>query len=214
MPAQAFLDALHNGHYSYDFPQNEPPGAGLEGYLFPDTYEFPAQNKPEDVVNLMLKDFGQRLTPDLRQAIAGQGLTIHQAVTLASIVEREAQVPAEQPIIASVFENRMKIGMPLQADPTVQFALSQDPKSVAQFGLWKGDLTYDDLAVDSPYNTYAHTGLPPGPIANPGLGALQAVAHPAQTNYLYFVAKGDGSHAFAATYDEQLANIAKYQHQP
>lgn len=211
VPAQAFLDAVHNGHYNYDFLGDDPPAAGLEGYIFPDTYNFPDHNKPEDVVSLMLKDFGQRLTPDLRAAIQQQGLSLHQAVTLASIVEREAEAPNERPTIASVYLNRIRLGMPLQADPTVQYALAQDPTSLNQFGLWKSELTLDDLAVDSPYNTYLHNGLPPGPIANPGLGSLQAVAHPAQTNFLYFVAKGDGTHAFAATYAEQQANVAKYQ---
>jgi UPF0755 protein len=211
VPAQAFMDAVQNGRHNFDFLKDNPPNAGLEGYIFPDTYNFPTENKPEDVVNRMLSDFGQRLTPDIRSALQQEGLSIHDAVTLASIVEREAQKPEERPTIASVFLNRIKLGMPLQADPTVQYALSRDPQSVAQFGLWKPELTIDDLAVDSTYNTYVHTGLPPGPIANPGLAAIQAVAHPAQTNYLFFVAKGDGSHVFAATFAEQQANIAKYQ---
>jgi UPF0755 protein len=209
--AQSFEDALQNGHYSYDFLSDDPAGAGLEGYVFPDTYNFPQHNQAEDVVNLMLRDFGQRLTPDLRTAIQQEGLSIHDAVTLASIVEREAQAPQERPVIASVFLNRMRLGMPLQADPTVQFALTANPQSLSQFGLWKQELTPDDLAVSSPYNTYLVRGLPPGPIANPGLDALQAVAHPAQTNFLFFVAKDDGTHAFAATYAEHQANIAKYQ---
>jgi peptidoglycan lytic transglycosylase G len=211
VPAQAFLDALQNGHYSYDFLRDNS-GGGLEGYVFPDTYNFPLKNDPEAVVNVMLKDFGQRVTPEMRSAYQQEGLSIRQAVTLASIVEREAQVPAERPTIASVFFNRMKLGMPLQADPTVQFALSRDPKSVGAFGLWKQALTLEDLTIDSPYNTYIHTGLPPTPIANPGLASLEAVAHPAQSDYLFFVAKDDGSHVFAATFAEHQANIAKYQH--
>jgi UPF0755 protein len=212
VPAQSFLDAVHNGKYNNDFLADNPAGAGLEGYIFPDTYNFPQQNQASDVVALMLKDFGQRLTPDLRASIKQEGLSIHDAVTLASIVEREAQKPEERVTIASVFFNRIKAGMPLQADPTVQFALSANPKSVATFGLWKTQLTLDDLAVSSPYNTYVNKGLPPGPIANPGLGSLQAVAHPAQTKYLFFVAKDDGSHVFAETFAEHQANIAKYQH--
>jgi UPF0755 protein len=210
--AKDFEDAVQNGHYSYDFLSDAPSSAGLEGYLFPDTYNFPQHNNAEDVVNRMLSDFGQRLTPDLRTAIKQEGLSIHDALTLASIVEREAQVPSERPIIASVFLNRLHIGMPLQADPTVQFALAENPANVSQFGFWKQQLTLDDLAVDSTYNTYVIPGLPPGPIANPGLDSLQAVAHPAQTNYLFFVAKDDGTHVFAATYAEHQANIAKYQH--
>jgi len=211
VPAQAFLEALQDGHYNYDFLRDNS-GGGLEGYVFPDTYNFPLHNQAEDVVDLMLKTFGQRVTPDLRNAFQQEGLSIKQAVTLASIVEREAQTPSERPTIASVFFNRMKLGMPLQADPTVQYALSRNAKSVSQFGLWKQQLTLDDLAVDSPYNTYTRTGLPPSPIANPGLASLQAVAHPAQTDYLFFVAKEDGSHVFAATFAEHQANIAKYQH--
>lgn len=212
VPAQSFMDAANSGHYTNDFLRDNPPGDGLEGYAFPDTYNFPAHNKPDDVVNLMLKDFGQRLTPDLRSAFQQEGLSIHNAVTLASIVEREAQAPTEAPTIASVFFNRIRLGMPLQADPTVQFALTGDPKSVSANGLWKSQLTLDDLTIDSTYNTYIHTGLPPGPIANPGLNSLNAVAHPAQTNFLFFVAKDDGTHVFAATYAEHQANIAKYQH--
>jgi UPF0755 protein len=210
--ASDFLAALKTGGYKYDFLSGEPPGANLEGFIFPDTYAFPKHNTAADVVNLMLKDFGDRVTPDLRAAFQQEGLSINQAVTLASIVEREAQDPSERPLIASVFFNRMKAGMPLQSDPTVQFALAADPKSVAEFGWWKQDLTLDDLKIASPYNTYTNPGLPPGPIANPGLASLQAVAHPAQTKYLYFVAKGDGSHVFAETFAEHQANIAKYQH--
>jgi len=210
--AQSFVDAVQTGNFSYDFLAGNSAASSLEGYIFPDTYNFPQHNKPDDVVNLMLRDFGQRLTPDIRSAFQQQGLSIHDAVTLASIVEREAEAPGERPIIASVFLNRMRLGMPLQADPTVQFALTANPQSLTQFGLWKPELTPDDLTVSSPYNTYVVNGLPPGPIANPGLDSLQAVAHPAQTNYLFFVAKDDGTHAFAATYAEHQANIAKYQH--
>jgi UPF0755 protein len=212
VPAQAFLDALRNGKYGFDFLSDNPAGAGLEGYVFPDTYNFPQQNQASDVVSLMLTNFGQRLSPDLRTAFKQENLSIHDAVTLASIVEREAQKPEERATIASVFLNRMKAGMPLQADPTVQFALTANPKSLAAFGLWKTELTLDDLATSSPYNTYVNKGLPPGPIANPGLGSLQAVAHPAQTKFLFFVAKDDGSHVFAETFAEHQANIAKYQH--
>ncbi|MGI8551000.1 MAG: endolytic transglycosylase MltG [Dehalococcoidia bacterium] len=208
---QDFLNALKDGHYSYDFLADGAAGPGLEGYIFPDTYNFPKKNKPEDVVNAMLKDFDRRLTPDLRQAYKQENLSLQQALTLASIVEREAQVPSERPTIASVFFNRLQQRMPLQTDPTVQFALAADPKSVAEFGWWKRDVTLDDLKIKSPYNTYLNNGLPPGPIANPGLASLQAVAHPAQTRFLFFVAKNDGSHVFAETFAEHQANIAKYQ---
>ena len=105
----------------------------------------------------------------------------------------------------------MNKGMPLQADPTVQYALALDSQSVSQYGWWKRDLTTDDLKIDSPYNTYTHAGLPPGPICNPGRASIQAVVHPAQTDYLFFVAKGDGSHAFASTLEEHNRNVQKYQ---
>ena len=209
--AQDFLSAAQAGHYNYDFLTGVAPGSSLEGYLFPDTYNFPRHNKPEDVVNAMLKDFNQRLTPEMRAGFAQQGLSVKQAVTLASIVEREAQLSTERPTIASVFLNRIREGMPLQADPTVQFALAANAQNVARYGWWKQDLTLVDLKQTSPYNTYLQTGLPPGAIANPGQASLEAVAHPAQTNYLYFVAKGDGSHVFAATFAEQQTNIARYQ---
>ena len=135
---------------------------------------------------------------------------MHTVVTLASIVEREARLAEERPIIAAIFLKRLRQGMPLEADPTVQYALGSDPQSVAAYGYWKKDLTQRDLEVDSPYNTYRRTGLPPGPIANPGLDAITAVIRPAQTNYLYFVAKEDGSHAFAETLEEHLRNIELY----
>jgi UPF0755 protein len=136
---------------------------------------------------------------------------VDQVVALAGIVEREAVVAAERPIIASVFQNRLREGIALQADPTVQYAITEDSASVALYGYWKAELTVDDLAFDSLYNTYVYAGLTPGPIANPGLDAIQSVIRPAQTQFLYFVAKGDGTHAFAETLDEHLANIERYQ---
>jgi UPF0755 protein len=110
-----------------------------------------------------------------------------------------------------VYLNRLRVGMALQADPTVQFAVAADAGSVARYGWWKGDLTVDDLKIESPYNTYVNVGLPPGPIANPGLASIEAVIRPAQTDYLFFVAKGDGTHVFAKTLEEQLENVRKYQ---
>ena len=208
---QALLAAMQSGSYSGDLLNDKPAGSTLEGFVFPDTYYFPLKAKPQDVVNEMLAALNDRFDPSLRAAAQAEGLTDYQVLTLASIVEREAQVPEERPIIASVFLNRLKAGMPLQADPTVQYALAQNPDSVTQFGWWKQDLTEDDLRVDSPYNTYTHTGLPPGPICNPGRAAIDAVVHPAQTSYLYFVAKGDGTHAFASTLAEHNANVQKYQ---
>jgi UPF0755 protein len=209
--AEDFRHALASGTYDFAFLAERPAGAGLEGYLFPATYGFSRGVTAEEVVRRMLAAFDAQVTPELRQAIEASGLTLHEAVTLASIVEREAVLPEERPIIASVFLNRLRLGMPLEADPTVQYALANDPASVERFGFWKQGLTTEDLQVDSPYNTYLNGGLPPGPIANPGLASLEAVAHPAQTNYLYFVARNDGSHVFAETLEEHLRNVEKYQ---
>lgn len=209
--AQPLLDQMKSGQFGGDLLKDKPAGTTLEGYVFPDTYYFPKKTTPDAVLNEMLHALDDRIDPELRGAIQAAGMTDYQALTLASIVEREAQVASERPIIASVFLNRLKQGMPLQADPTVQYAVAADPASVAANGWWKRDLTVDDLKIDSPYNTYKNKGLPPGPICNPGRDAIAAVAHPVQTNYLYFVAKGDGSHAFAATLDEHNANIQKYQ---
>jgi UPF0755 protein len=159
----------------------------------------------------MLKTFDQRFTPEVRQALRSQGLTIYEAVTAASIVQREAVVPDEGPIIASVYLNRLKEGMYLQADPTVQYAMGYQPDT-GQW--WKSPMKLDEYAsVQSPYNTYLNPDLPPGPICSPSQAALEAVAFPADTNYLFFYAKGDGTHAFAVTYEEHQANIARYSGQ-
>lgn len=213
MQAQPLLEAMRTGAFGGELLKDRPAGTSLEGYIFPDTYYFPLKATPEQIVNEMLTALNDRFDADLRSALAAAGLSYYQALTIASIVEREAQTPAERPIIASVYLNRMKQGIPLQADPTVQYAVAADANSVATNGWWKRDLTQDDLKLESPYNTYKTAGLPPGPICNPGRDAIAAVAHPAQTTYLYFVAKGDGSgtHAFASTLDEHNANVQKYQ---
>jgi UPF0755 protein len=206
VPAQEFRDALSARAYDAAFLDRLPAGVGLEGYLFPATYGFSRQVTGQDAVGKMLQAFDEQVVPTLPPEGA-TGLTLHQAVTVASIVEREAVVPAERPIIASVYLNRLQIGLPLQADPTVQYALGNDPSSVEESGYWKTSLTRADLAVDSPYNTYVNVGLPWGPIANPGLDSIQAVMRPARTNYLFFVAQEDGSHAFAETLAEHISNV-------
>ena len=189
-----------------------PLGQSLEGYLFPNTYEIKKDADARAVVELMAREFDRQLTGQLRSRLAARGLTVHQAVTLASIVEREAAQPAEQPLIASVYLNRLKHNIPLQADPTVQFAVANSNLTEALgFGYWKRDLTHDDLRHPSPYNTYVQSGLPPGPICSPGLAAIEAVANPAETEYLFFVARGDGSHVFAKTDVEHAANVERYQ---
>ncbi len=196
-----FLALTLTGTFSYDFLPDRPSGGDIEGYLFPDTYSFPQHgaNREQRVLDIMLANFGKRVTPAIRQAAHDQGYTLHQIVTLASIIEREAQLPTERPLIAGVFYNRLKIGMKLDADPTTQYALGSPAD-------WWPYLRLDPNTVDNPYNTYVHTGLPPGPISNPGLAAIQAAVAPAQHNYLYFVACGNGSHAFATTLEEHERN--------
>ncbi len=181
----------------------------LEGFLFPDTYQIATDTTAEQLLTLMLSNFEAQVTPAMLQSFGAQGLSVQEAVTIASIVEREAVRPDERPTIASVYLNRLAIPMRLEADPTVQYALGYGE---AWGTWWKSPLSFDDLKVASPYNTYANEGIPPAPIANPGLGSLQAVAAPAQTDYLFFVAGcGDnvpaGGHLFGLDYDEHLANV-------
>jgi len=199
---EQFLAAARDPRAGLDFL---PPGASAEGMLFPDEYTLPRAMQADQLVGLLISHFATALTPEMRAAFSRQGLDVYQAVSLASIIQREAVQQDEQPVIASVFLNRLAAGMTLGADPTIQYALGFD---AASGSWWKSPLTADDLAVVSPYNTYNNPGLPPGPISNPSLSALQAVANPAKTNYLYFRARCDGSgrHAFAETYDQQLQN--------
>lgn len=193
----------------YAFLAELGPTSSLEGFLFPDTYRLPQDANAAYLVNLMLQTFDRRVTPAMRQGFGLNGLTIRQAVTLASIVEREAVLAEEQPLIASVFYNRLTLGMRMDADPTVQYALGYDSSGNSW---WKVPLTFEDLRIDSPYNTYRYTGLPPAPIANPGLGALQAIAEPASSDYLYFVAGCPdlpaSAHRFSLTLEEHNANVA------
>jgi UPF0755 protein len=193
--------------YDFEFLRFRPSGVGLEGYLFPDTYRLVRGMKPRDVVLRMLQNFDRRVTGEMRAKADAQRMTIHRVVTLASIVEREAQRPEERRTIAGVYANRLEKEMPLQADPTVQYTIG----SPAEW--WpRGEALANALRRPSPYNTYMMLGLPPGPIANPGLAAIQAALDPEKHDYLYFVAKGDdGTHAFARTLDEHNANVRKYQ---
>lgn len=202
----AFMQAVEDPRWNdrFAFLHTRPSSVALEGYLFPDSYNFREDATPDDIIETLLLTFEQRAAPDLRAQSAALGLSIHQIMVIASIVEREAALPEERPIIASVYYNRLTAGMPLQADPTVQYALGVP-------GDWWPEITGADIQHDSRYNTYLNTGLPPGPICNPGLASIQAALYPAQTDYLYFVATGDGSHAFARTYQEHQANVQKYQ---
>ena len=198
-----FLAAVTTRPPGFSFSDQLPEPPSLEGFLFPDTYHLSPELSADDLVLIMLDNFEDQLDSELRSGLSQQGLNLYQAVTLASIVEREAIVADEQPIIASVFFNRLALGMKLEADPTVQYAVGNQTD-----GWWKTPLTFDDLEINSPYNTYIYHGLPPGPIANPGLSALRAVAFPEKTTYLYFRALCDGSgrHAFAVTYEEHQQN--------
>ena len=161
----------------------------------------------------MVETFLDRFTPEMRAAAAAKGLRLHEAVTLASIVEREAVLPQERPLIAGVFLNRIEAGDIIGADPTTQFVAALDPASVAQFGWWKRELTQEELDNPSPYNTREVAGIPPGPITNPGEASLAAVANAEDTEYYYFVADAkanDGSHRFAVPAAEPDQNIALY----
>ena len=193
----------------YDFLAQVPLTATLEGFLFPDTYRLPAGAAALDLVERMLQNFGTKVTPELRDGFAAQGLTLHEGITMASIVEREAVVPAERPVIAGVFYNRLRDGWPLSTDPTVQYALGYRPD---EDSWWKAYLTFNDLDTVSPYNTYRNLGLPPGPIASPGIDAIAAAAQPADTLFYFFMvdcAKADGSHVFAANEAEHLVNYER-----
>jgi len=179
-------------------------GKALEGQLFPNTYALSRHTDARKLIRLMNEAFERALSPELRQAARDRGFTIRQLVTLASIVEKETGKADERPIVASVYENRLRIGMALQCDPTVIYALELA-------GHYDGNIRRDDLAIDSPYNTYRYPGLPPGPIASPGRASLEAVVHPADTDYLFFVSRNDGSHIFAKTLAEHNKNVQKFQ---
>jgi len=176
-----------------------------EGYLFPGSYQVERDISAGTLVDTFYQKFLSQITSDLEEEIYSQGLTIQQAVILASIIEREAVLEEEMPQIASVFLNRLEIDLNLAADPTVQYALGYNE---LQGTWWTNPLSLDNLKINSPFNTYKNTGLPPGPICNPGLPALLAVAYPADTSYLYFRAACDssGQHLFAETYDQHLGN--------
>jgi len=165
------------------------PGMTCEGYLFPDTYDFPLESDPKRVIIRMVERFF-RVYRELRGNID----SLKEVVILASLIEKEAKIDSERPIIASVFLNRLKRGLPLECDPTIQYILGKHKKRI----------TYNDLKIPSPYNTYLHSGLPPGPICNPGRKSLEAALYPEETRYLYFVAKGDGSHYFSKTLSEHI----------
>lgn len=206
--AQAFMAAVNDpgNREQWDFLEDLPEGRNVEGYIFPDTYMFGSNATADEVLDIMLGNFDARFTPEMRQQVETSGRSIHEMVTVASIVEREARVPEERPQVAAVYLNRLQQGMQLQADPTTQYAVGS-PEN-----WWPRQLTDEQLAFDSPYNTYIAEGLPPGPISNPGLASLQAAAEPAQVDFLFFVATQDeaGTHVFTNNYEEHQQNICTY----
>ena len=209
---EEFLLVTRTGTFDYAFLADRPPGSSLEGYLVADTYRVPADANATALVERLLQDFDQRVTLDMRRDAQAQGLSLHELVTLASIVEREALLDWERPIVASVYLNRLAMELPeadgyLRADPTFQYARGYDRVT----GRWWAPFQVNDvLSINSPYNTFLYAGLPPGPLCSPSLASLKAVIYPAETEYIYFYAKGDGSHAFARTYAEHLENQALY----
>jgi UPF0755 protein len=176
----------------------------LEGYLFPETYRFPRNPTPDEVARALVARFLGVFDDGRRARATELGLGVREVVTLASVVEKETGLRDERPLIASVFWNRLKQGMPLQSDPTIIYALKRS-------GGFDGDLRRKHLKLDSPYNTYARPGLPPGPIASPGRDAIDAVLHPSPSGYLYFVSRNDGSHHFSSSLSEHNEAVRKYQ---
>jgi len=201
IPAVEFLAAARDPSMIRDL---DPLATDLEGYLFPDTYDMPGgTSRGAVLVQHMVQRF-RDVTSPLRTDLAAQGLSLREVVTLASVVERETGRPEERPRIAAVFKNRLDRKMPLQTDPTVIYALRKA-------GRWDGNIRKKDLDIDSPYNTYRRPGLPPGPIASPGLDAILAALHPADARDLYFVSRNDGSHQFSETLAEHERAVDRYQ---
>ena len=184
--------------------ERDPRAKSLEGYLFPDTYTLPRSNDADDLVRAMLARFDKVFDSALRSEADGRGMSTREVLTLASIIEKETGRADERTKVSAVYHNRLKIGMPLQCDPTVIYALMLG-------GRWDGNLRKTDLQLNSPYNTYVVRGLPPGPIASPGRASIEAALRPADVGYLYFVSRNDGSHVFASTLAEHNRNVAQWQ---
>ncbi len=199
--APDFVAAARNAALIRDL---DPEASDLEGYLFPDTYALPRQWGVDRLIAMMVDRFKASYPAELREKASAQGLTTRQVVALASLVEKETAKDDERRLVAAVYRNRMRIGMGMQADPTVVYALQKA-------GRYDGNIRREDLSFDSPYNTYRYPGLPPGPIAAPGRASLEAALDPADVDYLYFVSRNDGSHVFARTLAEHNANVHEYQ---
>ena len=224
MRGDDFLAYAHTALYDYPWLVSRPPGASLEGFLFPDTYELPTDSVPANLIDLMLATFDARIAPEVEGRLGGKTifdldlgdyrpLTLFDVITLASIVEREAVLDEERPIIASVYYNRLdpafveETALRLSSDPTIQYAKGFDPETG---NWWNPMLPGEGQTLDSPYNTFKVQGLPPGPISSPGLASILAVLNPADTDYLYFHAIGEGKHVFASTLEEHLRNQEQY----
>ncbi|BDI32979.1 aminodeoxychorismate lyase [Capsulimonas corticalis] len=193
-----FLRLAQTNGRSFHVDGFTPPNNNLEGYLFPDTYDIPKGTGARDIIAMMLKEFSEKVIAP-RRAEFPSDKVLQDTVTMASLVEREAEVDSDRPLVAAALSNRLKIGMRLQCDATVQYALPGH----------KTRLFYKDLRVESPYNTYLHAGLPPTPIANPGVSSIEAALHPAQADYLYYVARPDGRHIFTATLADHNRAVAQ-----
>lgn len=190
-----------------DLPESQFLGAAREGYMFPDTYLIPRDATAAGIAKIFLDTFDKKVTPVMRQDLKAKGLTLHEMVTLASIVEREGRTDEDRPVIAGILLKRLNAGWPLQADATLQYALGYQSMEKTW---WKKALSDADRAVKSPYNTYLNVGLPPGPICNPGLASINAVIYAKETDYWYYLHDNAGGVHFAKTIEEQNANIAKY----
>lgn len=195
--SEYFIEIAKVKNFPFDFLKGLPGDTTLEGYLFPDTYKVNKDVGEKGIISIMLRRFGNIFNADFISRADEIGLSVHEVITLASIIEREAKVDDERPLISSVFHNRLKNGMLLQSCATVQYALGER----------KETLLFKDLEIDSPYNTYIIPGLPPGPISSPGKASIEAALFPAETDYLYFVSNGDGTHTFSRTYREHLRAI-------
>ena len=224
MRSDDFLAYVRTAEYDYPWLADRPPGSTLEGFLFPNTYELAADSTPDMLVDLMLATFDARVAPEITSRLPGKmifdlglgdyrPMTVYDVMILASIVEREAVLEEERPIIASVYYNRLdpayveETALRLSSDPTIQYAKGYDPETGSW---WNPMLPGEGQTIESPYNTFKVQGLPPGPISNPGLASILAVLNPADTDYLYFHAIGDGSHVFASTLEEHLQNQQQY----